>query len=60
MPEADAYELIRRLRDMEAGRDKFTPAMDLTAYARGKDRARARRGFSNARRQAGERRRTGY
>jgi CheY-like chemotaxis protein len=40
MPEADAYELIRR-RDMEAGRDKFTPAIGLTAYAHAKDCARA-------------------
>jgi len=40
MPEVDGYELIRRLCDMEAGRDKFTPAMALTAHACAKDRAR--------------------
>jgi PAS domain S-box-containing protein len=40
MPEVDGYELIRRLRCMEAGHDKFTPAMALTAHARAKDRAR--------------------
>jgi PAS domain S-box-containing protein len=40
MPEVDGYELIRRLRGMETGRDKFTPAMALTAHARAKDRAR--------------------
>jgi len=41
MPEVDGYELIRRLRSMEAGRGKFTPAMALTAHVRAKDRARA-------------------
>jgi PAS domain S-box-containing protein len=40
MPEVDGFELIRRLRGMEAGRDRFTPAMALTAHARAKDRAR--------------------
>jgi PAS domain S-box-containing protein len=41
MPEVDGYELIRRLREMEAGRGEFTPAMALTAHVRSKDRARA-------------------
>ena len=40
MPEVDGYELIRRLRTSEAGRDKFIPAVALTAHVRPKDRAR--------------------
>ncbi|HKQ74349.1 MAG TPA: ATP-binding protein [Blastocatellia bacterium] len=40
MPEVDGYELIRRLRLSEAGRDKFIPAVALTAHVRPKDRAR--------------------
>lgn len=39
MPEVDGYELIRRLRSVEAGRGKFIPALALTAHARAKDRA---------------------
>jgi signal transduction histidine kinase len=40
MPGVDGYELIRQLRGIEAGGEKFTPAMALTAHARAKDRAR--------------------
>ena len=40
MPEADGYELIRRLRERE-GDGALTPAIALTAYARERDRERA-------------------
>lgn len=41
MPEIDGYEFLRQVRmlDEEAGRD--TPAVALTAFARGQDRSRA-------------------
>ena len=40
MPGVDGYDLIRRLRSVEAGRGQFIPAVALTAHARAKDRAR--------------------
>jgi signal transduction histidine kinase/CheY-like chemotaxis protein len=40
MPDADGYELIRRLREGE-GDAALTPAIALTAYARDRDRERA-------------------
>jgi PAS domain S-box-containing protein len=46
MPEADGYELIRRVRALGAERGGLTPAVALTAYAGESDRARAlRSGF---------------
>jgi CheY-like chemotaxis protein len=46
MPEADGYELIRRVRALGAKRGGLTPAVALTAYAGDADRARAlRSGF---------------
>jgi PAS domain S-box-containing protein len=41
MPEADGYELIRRVRSLPAERGGETPAVALTAYARSEDRQRA-------------------
>lgn len=41
MPGTDGYELIRRVRKLEAAKDKRTPAIALTAYARVQDRMRA-------------------
>ncbi len=41
MPGTDGYDLIRRLRKLEAGREKKLPAVALTAYARVQDRMRA-------------------
>ncbi len=41
MPGEDGYDLIRRLRQWEAGRGRQTPAVALTAYARTEDRMRA-------------------
>jgi PAS domain S-box-containing protein len=41
MPEADGYQLIRKLREMESGRGKRAPAIALTAYARTEDRLRS-------------------
>jgi PAS domain S-box-containing protein len=43
MPETDGYALIRRIRGLPADRGGRTPAVALTAYARGED---ARRAFS--------------
>jgi signal transduction histidine kinase/CheY-like chemotaxis protein len=40
MPDADGYELIRRLREREGGGAR-APAIALTAYARDRDRQRA-------------------
>ncbi|HEX8119066.1 MAG TPA: response regulator, partial [Pyrinomonadaceae bacterium] len=46
MPEADGYELLRRVRALGADRGGLTPAVALTAYAGDADRARAlRSGF---------------
>jgi PAS domain S-box-containing protein len=41
MPDLDGYELMRRVRRMEAGKEKRIPAVALTAYARVQDRMRA-------------------
>jgi CheY-like chemotaxis protein len=41
MPEADGYELIRRLRSRPPEQGGNTPAVALTAYARMEDRMRA-------------------
>lgn len=41
MPKVDGYELIRRVRKQEEGRDKQLPAVALTAYARVQDRMQA-------------------
>ena len=41
MPDIDGYELIKRIRQNEAGRGKQIPAVALTAYARVQDRMRA-------------------
>jgi PAS domain S-box-containing protein len=42
MPEADGYQLIRKLREMESRRgSKRAPAIALTAYARTEDRLRS-------------------
>lgn len=41
MPRIDGYELIRRIRRQEAGKDKRLPALALTAYARVQDRMQA-------------------
>jgi PAS domain S-box-containing protein len=41
MPEADGYQLIRKLREMESSRGKRLPAIALTAYARTEDRLRS-------------------
>ena len=41
MPEADGYQLIRKLREMELCRGKRAPAIALTAYARTEDRLRS-------------------
>jgi PAS domain S-box-containing protein len=41
MPEADGYQLIRQLREMEARRGRRAPAIALTAYARTEDRLRS-------------------
>ena len=41
MPGTDGYELIRRVRKLEAAKDKRTPAIALTAHARVQDRMRA-------------------
>jgi len=41
MPEMDGYELIRRIRKRESGKDAHIPAVALTAYARVQDRMRA-------------------
>ena len=41
MPEEDGYDLIGRVRSMEASPEKQIPAVALTAYARTEDRIRA-------------------
>ncbi|MGH9752371.1 MAG: hybrid sensor histidine kinase/response regulator [Blastocatellia bacterium] len=42
MPEADGYQLIRKLREMESGHGRRpAPAIALTAYARTEDRLRS-------------------
>jgi PAS domain S-box-containing protein len=41
MPDADGYDLIRRVRRREAGKERRIPAVALTAYARVQDRMRA-------------------
>jgi PAS domain S-box-containing protein len=41
MPEADGYQLIRKLREMESCRGRRAPAIALTAYARTEDRLRS-------------------
>lgn len=41
MPEIDGYELIRRIRKQELGKDKRIPAVALTAYAGVQDRMQA-------------------
>lgn len=41
MPEADGYQLICRLREIEKQRGRRIPAIALTAYARAEDRLRS-------------------
>jgi PAS domain S-box-containing protein len=41
LPEVDGYELLRRIRQTDAGSGGGIPAIALTAYARAEDRARA-------------------
>ena len=42
MPDQDGYELIKKVRAMEAEQDeRATPALALTAYAKAEDRIRA-------------------
>jgi PAS domain S-box-containing protein len=41
MPEADGYQLIRKLREMESSHGRRAPAIALTAYARTEDRLRS-------------------
>jgi signal transduction histidine kinase/CheY-like chemotaxis protein len=41
MPGGDGYELIARVRALDAGRGRVLPAIALTAYARVEDRVRA-------------------
>lgn len=41
MPKIDGYDLIRRIRRQEAGKDRHIPAVALTAYARIQDRMQA-------------------
>jgi signal transduction histidine kinase/CheY-like chemotaxis protein len=41
MPDEDGYSLIRKVRAMEEGRGRRTPAIALTAHARFTDRMRA-------------------
>lgn len=41
MPSMDGYELIRRVRKQQEGRNKGIPAVALTAYARVQDRMQA-------------------
>jgi CheY-like chemotaxis protein len=43
MPGEDGYELIRRVRELPAGRGGDVPAVALTAYARAEDRLRVLR-----------------
>ena len=47
MPEEDGFSLIRKVRALPGGRGSKLPAVALTAYARGEDRAAAlRAGFN--------------
>ncbi|HLN96867.1 MAG TPA: PAS domain S-box protein [Pyrinomonadaceae bacterium] len=41
MPNLDGYQLIRRVREQERGKDKRIPSVALTAYARVQDRMQA-------------------
>lgn len=41
MPEADGYQLISKLREIESQRGRRIPAIALTAYARAEDRLRS-------------------
>jgi PAS domain S-box-containing protein len=41
MPEEDGFSLLRRVREWERGRSRYTPAVALTAYGRVEDRVRA-------------------
>ncbi len=42
MPDQDGYELIKKVREMEAAQDDIaTPALALTAYAKAEDRVRS-------------------
>jgi CheY-like chemotaxis protein len=41
MPEMDGLSLIRKIRELPPGRGGRTPAVALTAYARGEDAERA-------------------
>ena len=41
MPEADGYDLIARVKEMEVLRDRKMPAIALTAYVRESDRRQA-------------------
>lgn len=41
MPQADGYELMRRVRELPASEGGATPAATFTAYARAEDRERA-------------------
>jgi len=41
MPEEDGYSLIRKVRALPVEQGGQTPALALTAYARGEDRQRA-------------------
>jgi CheY-like chemotaxis protein len=46
LPDLDGYELIRRIRQLEAAGLDSIPAVALTAFARSEDRTRAlRAGF---------------
>ena len=54
MPDADGYELLRRVRALGPAHGGRVPAIALTAFARSEDRTRAlRAGFHGARVQAG-------
>ena len=41
MPQADGYQLIRQVRNLDPNRGGIIPAVALTAYARAEDRKRA-------------------
>jgi CheY-like chemotaxis protein len=41
MPDMDGYELIRRARSLDNGRNSPLPAVAITAYARAEDRQRS-------------------
>ena len=41
MPEMDGYELLKRVRLMDASRQSPIPAIAITAYARPEDRQRS-------------------